>query len=659
MPRHSKSIKPLTLHRVFQSHAVVQRDCLLPVFGTGEPGTTVRCSLARRRALTTVRPDGTWKVELPAISAGGPFRLVAESGDSKAVASDVLVGDVFLCSGQSNMEWPLNMAQGGKAAMATCADDHLRLLRVPKKPSFAAQHEQEGEWRSCDPVTASVFSAVAYFAAAALRRANPEVPIGLIESDWGGTAAETWISPEGLQLFPALHANWRQVADLMSAFDKDREGHRRRLAVLRAEMTKTFDAWHKALCEVDGGMTAGLNQADADITDWKTHPVPGYWPNPLIGNHEGIVWFACDVEVPPDLAGKDLTLHLGEIDNEDTTWFNGEKIGAINLMDGPLHWQMQRSYKVPGHLVRKGANRITVRVIDYGGRGGFGGGAHGLCLTGNGQRIDLPETWRFRLGSPLTASRPTMDISMLEEYPVTSSTFSALYQGMIRPLAGMALAGAWWYQGESNVDRAEAYRALLAALILDWRHTFAPGPYGKLPFHIIQLTAFRQPPTHAGERSPWAELREAQTLALRLPCTAMAVILDCGDAQDIHPTNKRTVGERLALLTRRDLWKETLVADGPQMKSVEITGQVMTVTFTSSLKTRNGLAPGGFAISGENGVWVWAKAVVRKNTVQLQHPDVKQPAFVRYAWADNPAGANLVNRQGLPAWPFRTDAFSV
>lgn len=578
---------PLSLAPLFRDHMVLQRDREVPVWGWGAPGARVEVRFAGSTVTTKVGADGCWSVKIGPFAAGGPHEL--EVND--LVVRDVLVGDVWVCSGQSNMEWPVAASANADAEIAAADHPTIRLFTVPKSISATPRAMTNGAWTPCTPDTVRDFSAVAYF----FGREFGDVPIGLIDASWGGTPCESWTSADAL----------RELPDFAPAVERMER-------ILREPVAPAVDA--------------GTADPDADVSAWKVLELPGHWERAL-PDFDGAVWFRRDVELPAEWAGRDAVLTLGAIDDMDVTWINGQRVGGL---EGAGHWNTPRRYDVPGAVLRAGRNVIVVRVVDTGGPGGFSGKPEEMALSRDGASIGLAGDWRylpFHMTPPVAVSN--------------QNSPTALYNGMIAPLAPYGIRGAIWYQGESNASRAAQYRALFPAMIRDWRARWGQGDFA---FLFVQLANFMAAKPEPSE-SAWAELREAQASALSLPNTGMAVAIDIGDAGDIHPRNKQEVGRRLAAAARGE--------SGPLYKRLEIEGDAIRLWFDHGPPVADGELR-GFAIAGEDGRFVWAAATIDGETVVVR--GVPSPRAVRYAWADNPEGCNLVNVAGLPASPFRTDS---
>ncbi|HZV37693.1 MAG TPA: sialate O-acetylesterase [Pseudoxanthomonas sp.] len=609
---------------VFSDGAVLQRDQPLPVWGRATPGARIRVSFDGREATATAGGDGTWRVELPAHAAGGPFQLRVREGDADEVAvRDVLVGEVWLASGQSNMEWPLSQAADAEAEIARANDPLVRHFKVPKSWSDEAQWQLAGgEWVAASPQTAGNFSAVAYFFARQLRQ-KLGVPVGIIDSSWGGSSIEAWSDAKTLGLSP------QQLAERGREM---REANQAALAKTREKLAR----WK--LPADDSGWQA----ADADESAWAPIAVPGLWESEGYNGVDGVAWYRAQFTLTAAQARAGATLGVGRVDDTDTTWVNGVQVGHTRQQ-----YNLPRAYEVPASALHAGVNHVAVRVEDTGG----GGGIHGVpaevfVQPAQGARLAL-QGWRFR---PAQAS-----VSMMDD---KNQVPTLLYNAMVHPLQPYAIAGAIWYQGEANAGttaQALAYRQQFPAMIEQWRAQWhAP----KLPFLWVQLANWVSG-ADQGDSSPWSVLRESQSKTLSLPATAQAVTIDIGNPDDIHPRNKQDVGKRLALAARHVAYAETLVYSGPVFAGMQVERGMATLSFArgnGALAVRGGGNDvHGFRLAGADRVFHPAKAVVRGDKVVAQSDAVPVPVAVRYAWSDNPADADLANDVGLPASPFRSD----
>ncbi|MCW8133672.1 MAG: 9-O-acetylesterase [Planctomycetota bacterium] len=619
---------------------VVQRGIKVPVWGWAEAGTKITVKLGEQSAEATADEKGAWKAELPAMEAGGPFELTVTGKETKTL-KNVMVGDVWVCSGQSNMEWGLWGIKNSKEEIAAAKFPNIRLFAVQKTISATPKDDPAtGGWVECGPGTVTGFSAVGYFFGRHLHE-QLKVPIGLIHTSWGGTVAEAWTSREAL-------AKLEDFKPVMESIEKAEAN----LPELQKEYDAKLAEWKKAVEAADPG-TKDAEKAwfkpETDAAAWKPLDLPSHWEKGGLPDFDGVVWFRREVEIPEAWASKELTLSLGPIDDADITWFNGTQVGAT---DG---WNVARKYKVPGDLVKAGKNTLAVRVLDTGGPGGLYGKPEQLTLVPAGMAdakpVSLAGAWSFNPGMSLQEipARPLPPASINNQNSPT-----ALYNGMLAPVIPYGIKGAIWYQGESNAGRAFQYRTLFPAMIQDWRGRWGEGDF---PFFFVQLANFMAAKPEPGE-SAWAELREAQRMTLSLPNTGMATIIDIGEAGDIHPKNKQDVGLRLALAARGVAYGEKLVYSGPSYKSMAVEEGKIRLTFDhvgGGLEAKGGEPLKSFAIAGEDKVFVWADAKIDGETVVVSSAKVEKPVAVRYAWADNPEGCNLYNKDGLPASPFRTD----
>lgn len=626
------------------SHMVLQRDRPVPVWGWAAPGEAVTLTFAGQTYQASA-PDATgrWQATLPATPAGGPYTLTVR-GQNTIELTDILLGDVWLASGQSNMQFKVKDGNPGGYQPTNNADQEIAAANWPKIRFFTAdqvtayrpQAEVAGTgWQVCSPTTVAGFSAVAYFFSRDLYK-QYQVPMGVVVSSWGGTPAEAWVSAEGLQALPEFGPSVASFASKTNTLRDDQLAYEaKQKAVL--QNVRVYDEGY-----LPNGQTWAAPTFDAHA--WPTMTLPGIWEaTPGLNTYDGVVWFRKEIDLPPVLVSQPLTLTLGKIDDADSTYFNGVKVGGTNGYD-----QLRR-YQVPAALVRPGRNVVVVRVVDTGGGGGLTGPAAELALSGAGQALPLAGSWQYQMGiDPKDVPAPPF-IGGGQQAP------TALYNGMIAPLLPLAIKGIIWYQGESNADRAAQYRTLFPALIADWRQHWG----AELPFLLVQLANFQATKPEPSE-SAWAELREAQAQALRLPRTGMATAIDIGDPADIHPHNKQEVGRRLALAARRTAYGEAkLTASGPTYASLTAKGQAMQLKFTSvgaGLLVKGGTALQGFAVAGANRQFHWATAHLVGNEVLVQSAAVPSPVAVRYNWADSPNG-NLYNKEGLPAVPFRTDTW--
>ena len=622
------------VHPLFSDHAVLQRHVRVPIWGWAPPGTKITVVFAGQTKVTTAATGGKWLVRLDKMPAmTEPSDLTVISSQQSVTIHDVLVGDVWLCSGQSNMEMGIG-ACNATTDIAQADFPQIRLLTVPHLIAKTPVDTVQTHWSPCSPVTIlqgtwGGFSAAGFFFGRELYR-ELKVPIGLIHSSWGGTIAEAWTSSGALK---PLH-------DFDAALNA--------LAEQTDEKSVDFTADYEKWCQAhDPGTQQGWAKPECDTSNWKNVTMPQPFEEAGLPDFDGMVWFRRALEVPAGWAGQKLKLSLGPIDDIDTTWINGVKVGQMNRYD------LNRVYSVPGEVVKPGSNVITVRVLDTGGAGGFTGKPEQMSIQPAGATQEssqsLAGSWQMRDSAPLSklGSPPTVPDAN------NPNVVTVLYNGMIAPLLPFAIKGAIWYQGESNAARAEQYRRLLPVMIQDWRARFGVGDF---PFYIVQLAAF-QPVAPDPRESEWAELREAQAMTARaVGHSGLAVAIDIGDAGDIHPKNKAEVGRRLALCALAKAYQKDFECSGPWYKGMKRDGNRIRLSFShvdGGLAAKGGDLQ-GFAIAGEDRKFVWATAVIDGNTVVVSSPHITKPVAVRYAWDINPV-CNLYNQAGLPAVPFRTD----
>lgn len=628
------SVQSVVFASVFQNNMVLQRDMKLPVWGKAAPGEEVTVEFSSQKKKTSADSEGNWKVVFEPIKASSkPAEMKLTSKQASVALKNILVGEVWICSGQSNMAWTLANSDGGKDELAHNAScQEIRLLQIPKTYAAEPQITIDAEWKECTAETVENFSAVAYFFGKELHR-KLNVPIGLVNSSWGGSLVESWTPLKSYHADPEKYAfELKHHADASKYTLEEVNAMREELE----NKTRLADPGNK-------GEARGWASPDADLSDWRDAEVPGYLEE-TYGEADGAFWFRRDVEMPQSWSGKELTLRLGAVDDLDTTYFNGVKIGATGS-EVPDWWAFQRVYKVPANLVRAGKNTIAVRVFDERYAGGLTGPE--IKLVNGEESIDLAGVWKSIIELKITP------------LPIPAGLYahhtpSYLYNAMIAPLIPFAIRGVIWYQGESNERNAEKYADLFQLMIKAWRKEWNQGNF---PFLFVQLANYMTRKHDPTVTPTWAKLRESQRSALTLPNTAMAVTIDIGDAMDIHPKNKKDVGLRLAYAAlNMSFGLKDVVPSGPHFKSAEIlnSGKVrLKFDFADGLNFKDGDSKENFKICGADKVFKWAEAKIEGNDVIVWNYSVKSPICVRYAWNNNPT-ANLYNAAGLPASPFTT-----
>ncbi len=613
----------VTLPKVFSSNMVLQRDKPVRIWGWAAKGEKVTVQFNTQKIVSKAGANGDWQVTLQPMPAGGPYEL-AISGQNRLVFSNILMGDIYICSGQSNMEWILKNTNNAANEIAASAYPNIRLFTVKKAMSFSEKKDVEATpWEECAPSTSGDFSAVAYFFARKLVK-DINVPIGLIHTSWGGTNIEAWTSWEIM----SKTADYSKV-DLV------------KMEADRATSEKKQQDFQASLKNDKGDAEKWYDPATA-VPGWKNIKLPQLWEQTEIGNADGIVWFKKEFELPASFSGKKAMLGLGPIDDNDVTYINGHQIGAINS------YNTDRIYEVAAANLHPGKNTIIVKVTDNGGGGGIYGNPEQLFLQSGAEKISLAGEWQYK-ASVLSTSFGVSNAGP-NGFP------SQLYNAMIAPLTPFAIKGAIWYQGESNAGESFKYRSLFPGMINNWRNKWRDA----FPFFWVQLANFMKADS-IPVQSGWAELREAQSMTLQLPQTGQAVIIDIGEAGDIHPRNKQDVGYRLALAAEKVAYNKDIVYSGPVYQSMSVAGDKIILQFTNTgsglvAKDRYGYLK-GFSIAGSDQHFVWAKASIEGDKVIVYSGAVANPVAVRYAWANNPDDAGLYNKEGLPASPFRTDSW--
>jgi sialate O-acetylesterase len=613
------------VHPLFGDHVVLQRDSPVPVWGWTKPGAIVSVSFAGQKRTAVAQADGRWEATLQRMKGSSVPRTLTIScpGEAIVTVTDVLIGDVWICAGQSNMEMGIgNCNVPDEIAAANYPD--IRLLTVPRRVSYRPVQTVEAPWLPCNPTNLmrgvwGGFSAAGYFFGRDLHR-ELNVPIGLIHMSWGGTPDEAWTSFEALGSLQNFKGRLDQIAAINHG-----------LAGKDKELSPNQDEWYQAN---DPGTSGQW------FREGKETFAPDAPATTQSSELRGLYWFHRKFDLPVPWTGRDLTLTLGSIHDNDTTWVNGIKVGES------VGANMERAYRVPAAALKAVNNEITIRVLNMNGE---------RCLDDECSQLNIQPENQSNPSLPLAGgwlqkqSKPWLQIPT----PPYAMMSTVLYNGMVAPLLPFAIKGVVWYQGEANIGRAAEYRESLPVMITDWRRHFGQGNF---PFYIVQLASFTQPSPEPPQ-SDWAELREAQALTARkVANSALALAIDIGDPADVHPKNKREVGRRLALCALANAYGNKLEWSGPWYRSMELHGNAIRIHFDhagSGLVVRGDRLT-GFAIAGENARFVWADAIVEGKTVIVSSSKVPKPVAVHYAWDTNPV-CNLYNGAGLPAVPFRTE----
>jgi sialate O-acetylesterase len=611
--------------KFFNDNMVLQRDRTIPVWGWADPKEKVTVLLDHQTKTTTADKDGRWKVSLDPQTAGGPYDLTIRGKDT-LVLHNVLIGDVWICSGQSNMEWKVKSVRHSEDELKMADYPQIRHFEVPKGVASTPKDDiGGGKWEACTPATVGGFTAVGYFFARDLYN-ELHVPIGLLHTSWGGTHVETWTSREAFEQndeFKAMIATMPQL-NLDSMAKHRARDLKQRIERLQGPMANL-------VAEVPKWKTTSF-----DDSKWPKLTVPGIWENQVLGDFDGVVWYRKTFQVSAADAGKEATLELAMIDDADDTYLNGQKIGSTEV------WDAKRKYTVPAGLLQEGNNVIAVRVLDTGGGGGIYGEASEVRITTASGPHALAGEWLFHVEDFSTS----LSLIGPNSYP------TLLFNAMINPLIPFGIKGAIWYQGESNASRAYQYRKSFPLMISDWRKRWNEGDF---PFYFVQLASFNA----NDPGGSWAELRESQTQTLSLPNTGMAVTTDIGESTDIHPKNKQDVGKRLAAVALSQTYGKPRVCSAPTYKSMVVRGDQIVLSFDNLgsgllVKDKYGYIK-GFEIAGADQRFRPAKAYLDGNQVVVYQDGFHSPAAVRFGWTDDAVDDNLFNQEGFPAPPFRTD----
>ncbi|MGY3052400.1 sialate O-acetylesterase [Pedobacter sp. UYEF25] len=636
----------LKVNRLFADHMVLQQKDQVAIWGKANAGSSVSVDASWGKKISAITTaNGEWKLKISTPKAGGPYQIDIRSGEQLITIKDVLIGEVWLASGQSNMDLPLSgwgsidTIMNGKEAIASANFPKIRFLKVSFGVSATPLDSMGGNWTPLSPKNVGEFSAAAYFYAIKLQK-KLNVPIGIIQSSIGGTPAEAWTSAENLKKLGDFND---QIDGLQS------------LQINRNTWLKKWKTYNKPNTDATWKLLAA-NEIDAskvnlDDSKWNTTSFPGRYDRLKKGEFDGCMWIRKEFEVK-DLS-VDYELRLGGVDDMDITYINGKELGAMlgsNAANAP------RDYAVPKNLLHIGKNLVCIWLTDTGGPGSISGEMN--LTSKNGVVIHLEGDWKSRLVDELIdgkyfnygikselSQRPNL-------FELNSNTPTVLFNAMINPIIPYSIKGVIWYQGESNVGRAKQYEKLFPLMIEDWRVRWGEI----LPFYYVQLAPYNY--TDPSQKEQGQKIRNAQRLALRLPKTGMVTTLDIGRLISAHPTQKKEIGDRLARFALSNEYGQHMVTSGPLFKNVIINGNQLIVSFEKAsigggLVAKNGKLA-DFEIAGSNKVFVSAHAIIKGNLLIVSVPSVKSPIYVRYAWSDGAFGS-LFNKEGLPAATFTSE----
>lgn len=617
----------VTLPKLISDGMILQRDKKLKIWGWASPGESVSVSFKNKTYKTTTDKEGNWQVILQPQKSGGPFAMKIK-GKNEITISNILLGDVWLCSGQSNMvhQMSLHSVLYSKE-IADANYPEIRQFWIPNVTNL--QNPQKdfpaGAWKEANPKNVMDFSAVAYFFAKQLYD-KYKVPQGIINASWGGSPIEAWMSEESLKEFPSIVSSIQRNKDTAYVNNLNRAG---------------FSQTTKA--PVDKGLTEKWFDANYVPKGWHQIAIPGYWEDQGLRDLNGVVWYRKEIDVPASMINMPAKVFMGRIVDADALYINGKQVGNTTYM------YPQRRYQLPEGTLKAGKNIFTVRVTNTSGKGGFVPDKPYQLITDK-DTIDLTGYWQYKVGQVNTPRSGFGGGGITIQYQPT-----ALYNAMLAPVVGYGLKGFVWYQGESNTGRPDEYAKLQPTMIADWRKKWNDN---NLPFLFAQLPGFGDY-NYLPSESQWAVFRETQAKSLSVPNTGMAVAIDLGEWNDIHPDRKKEVGDRLAIVARKIAYDENIIYSGPNYQSFKIDDNKIILSFSnigSGLLTSDGEELSDFAIAGTDKKFVNAKVIIDGDKVVIWSDEVAQPKFVRYAWADTPVNPNLINKEGLPAAPFRTDS---
>jgi len=627
----------LILPAVINNNMVLQCGVEIPVWGITEPAAKVTVEFMNQKKSVFADAEGRWKIVLSPLNAVcNPQKMSIETANDKIVLTNILVGEVWLCSGQSNMQFPLRRMNGAKEFINSATNSNIRFINVYKFNFKPYECDNcRGKWEVSSPETVPEITAVGYtFALEIYKKLN--VPVGLIAADFGGTKVESWMKADVLKKFQ----NYQKIVSELEKYKNNK------CFVLMKEREKK--EWFNKLKKFDKGFAEKWMSPAFNADSWKKIDLPVTWDKTSseLSNYHGSVWLRKNIVIPENWKNKVLNVNPGAINGQDIVWINGNIAGKTLIFGLGRH---QRNYEINGFQLHTGTNSIVIWNYCSKYDGGLRGPAKSMKIYPSGEKkkaVLLTGEWEYKKGYAGTKlPKAPLSMQLCYKSPVV------LYNSMIAPLIPYAIKGALWYQGESNVSTAKSYRELFTEMIKSWRSEWNQGDF---PFYFVQIAPFKY--SYRGNLSAGL-LREAQFLSLKLTNTGMAVTLDIGNPDNIHPKDKITVGHRLALWAfAKDYGFTNLVFSGPLYKSYKISGNkiILSFDFADGLRTRDGNPPSHFEIAGKDKKFFPASAEIKDNKIIVYSDKVEKPVAVRFAWGDAPE-PNLCNATGLPASVFRTD----
>ncbi|HVU58663.1 MAG TPA: sialate O-acetylesterase [Puia sp.] len=633
------------LPRLIRDSMVLQRDRKINVWGWASNGEKVSVKFNGRRYKTTTGGDGKWMLQLSPTPAGGPYTMEI-TGTNRITLHDILVGDVWICSGQSNMVHQMKLHSVRYQDEIDHANyPQIRHFWIPTLTDLNGPRSDlpAGSWKFANPGDVLDFPAVAYFFAKDLYE-KFHIPIGLINASVGGSPIEAWTSAEGLSAFPDIT---RTLEKNKNTSYVDSFSHRSAQTSLNhqpgaASTNAGAPTGAGSPAPSDKGLSGPIPWYDPAYIPkgWRQIAIPGYWEDQGLRDLNGSVWYRKEIDVPASMTDRPARVFLGRIVDADHLYINGQLVGNTTYM------YPQRRYAIPAGVLKPGKNLFVVRVTNNVGKGGFVPDKPYSLIAGS-DTIDLKGYWQYKVGEVFMPHANSSSFQS-QDQP------TALYNAMLAPVTSYTIKGFLWYQGEANTGRAAEYARLQPAMIADWRNKWQEGD---LPFLYVQLPGFGDY-NYLPSESQWAQLREAQSKSLAIPNTAMAVAIDLGEWNDIHPDRKKDVGDRLALAAEKLVYGMNIVAAGPTYRSSTTEGNKITIRFDNiggGLMTSDGEDPQEFTIAGPDKKFIRASAKIEGDKIIVWSDEVKDPKYVRYAWADCPVDPNLYNKEGLPATPFKIE----